>query len=70
MNKSKLASFIFLLSLVCVGVGVIWGVVIYFDNWNRIISDKKYFDLARYPVIFMLIALVLQGYANIIKKEL
>ena len=69
MTKQKIISFLFLLTLGSVGLGVVWSVVIYFDNWDKIMSDYKRFELFRFPVVLLLVGYVFNNYAKMLSSE-
>lgn len=55
MKNSK---WLFLLYLLCIGVGFVWSVDIYFDNWTKIMSDHDKFQLYKYPIGLLILGSV------------
>lgn len=66
MKKGK---WLFLLSMICIAIGFIWSVDIYFDNWEKIMSDKNKFDLYHKPVIVLIIGIVAYNFHSVFYEE-
>jgi hypothetical protein len=67
MNKERIKTLLLFLSTVCVGVSLVWGVIIYFDNWQRVLSGYDSFVLQKKPLILLGLSLVFKLSAKSIK---
>lgn len=65
----KNGKWLFLLYLLCLAVGFVWSVQIYFDNWNRIMSDHDKFELYKYPVGVLFLGIIAYNFHKVFYEK-
>ena len=59
---------LFLIALTLFGVGIIWSVVLYFDNWDKVMSDHEKFNIYKFPILIVFVGYGFYIWAKIKEK--